>query len=221
LLGEHRELHGVHAIIAHGKRGYARHPETLRWAGALSGLACRHAHLVAEMRLRGYVDRSPLPRRQPRARWPATFVTEPADQLALLRAKYAGTTGGRIPLPRSAQELWAHHKYSVMARDPETCRRLGRAVARARSPALMHDLARTLVLTLREAPSTGRLVNALEHMWGHVSDAATDEDVHARRRGPAALLATIQSLALRHREPFLLASTALGELAAHVGPHPA
>ena len=28
LLGEHRELHGLHSIIVNGKKGYANHPET-------------------------------------------------------------------------------------------------------------------------------------------------------------------------------------------------
>lgn len=29
LLGEHREIHAVHVILTQGKKGYARHPETL------------------------------------------------------------------------------------------------------------------------------------------------------------------------------------------------
>jgi pyrimidine dimer DNA glycosylase len=60
VLGEHRELHGIYAILTNGKAGYARHPETQRWAKALSGLALRHRQLAEEMRLRGYVDRTPL-----------------------------------------------------------------------------------------------------------------------------------------------------------------
>jgi len=31
LLGEHRELHGLFNVVYLGKKGYARHPETLRW----------------------------------------------------------------------------------------------------------------------------------------------------------------------------------------------
>ncbi|MGH8274795.1 MAG: pyrimidine dimer DNA glycosylase/endonuclease V [Gammaproteobacteria bacterium] len=61
LLGEHRELHGLYNILTQNKRGYSRHPETLRWVGAADALAWRHALLGAEMRLRGYVDRRPLP----------------------------------------------------------------------------------------------------------------------------------------------------------------
>ena len=64
LLGEHRELHGLYRIHTLGLRGYARHPETVRWRRALSGLVHRHRQLAAEMTLRGYVDRTPL-----EARW--------------------------------------------------------------------------------------------------------------------------------------------------------
>jgi hypothetical protein len=218
LLGEHRELHGVHAILVHGKRGYARHPETRRWAGALGGLGRRHRQLVAEMRLRGYVDRTPLGRARGRAAWPRTFVTEPAGQLALLRDKYAGGVQGRIPLPRTAQQLWAQHKYSVMARSPATYAALGRRVARARPGAPLADLARDLVLLLREAPPPGRLASAVEHMWGHVRCQATADDVAAARRGAWPMLARTQALALRVGEPYLLASTALGDLAAFLDP---
>jgi hypothetical protein len=51
LLGEHRELHGIYSILTNGKVGYARHPETLRWARSRSGLSVRHRQLAAEMRL--------------------------------------------------------------------------------------------------------------------------------------------------------------------------
>src|SRR4030095_673551 len=60
LLGEHREVDGIYSILTNGKAGYSQHPETLRWANALSGLALRHRQLAAEMDLRGYVERTPL-----------------------------------------------------------------------------------------------------------------------------------------------------------------
>ena len=216
LLGEHRELHGLHVVIAQGRTGYSRHPETSRWVGALSGLCWRHAHLAAEMRLRGYDDRTPLALSNRRVSWPATFVTEPLGQFRLLRQKYVGRSKGRIPLPKNAQELWAHHKYSVMARDPQAYRRFGRSVAAMRTSAGLEALARDLVLALREPPPPRRLVNALEHMGGDVRDAARPEDREAVARSPAQLLATIQQLALAHRVRFLLSSTALSELAAYV-----
>ena len=59
LLGEHRELHAVWSILTTGKRGYARHPETLRWRGRLAALYARHDEQVQEMRRRGFRHRSP------------------------------------------------------------------------------------------------------------------------------------------------------------------
>ena len=41
LLGEHRELHAIWTLQTEGKRGYARHPETLRWRGRLAALYAR------------------------------------------------------------------------------------------------------------------------------------------------------------------------------------
>ena len=215
LLGEHRELHGLYVILTESRDGYSRHPETLRWAGAVTGLAWRHAQLVAEMRLRGYTDRTPLACASG-GTWPTTFVTEPADQFSLLRVKYGSAQRGRITLPRQPQQLWAQHKYSVMARDPQAYRRYGRAVARITRGESYRLLARELVLILRSRPAHGRLMNTLEHMWGHVADRATIEERRAARTNEAALLRTTRVVAARVQEPFLLSSTALGELGVYV-----
>lgn len=216
LLAEHRELHGLHSILVHDKKGYSRHPETLRWVGCLSGLARRHAFLVAEMHLRGYSDRTPILDDLAGAQWPASFVTPPAMQYALLESKYVDRPPGRIPLPHSAQELWAHHKYSVMARDPTTYRAMGRRMARMHPNADLSRLAEELVQILRVVPPHRRLVNALEHMWGYVSKIATADDRRAARASPADLLLKTHALAIQSREPYLLASTALSDLAVFV-----
>jgi hypothetical protein len=55
-------------------------------------------------------------------------------------------------------------------------------------------------------------------MWGHVADRATADETRRARRSVAALLAMTQELAMRLREPYLVASTALGELGAYVRP---
>lgn len=59
LLGEHRELHAIWSVIVNGKKGYSRHPETLRWKGKLKALFGRHEALVVEMSNRGFQHRSP------------------------------------------------------------------------------------------------------------------------------------------------------------------
>jgi pyrimidine dimer DNA glycosylase/uncharacterized protein DUF1722 len=216
LLGEHRELHGLRSILVYGKTGYSRHPETLRWVGCLSGLARRHAMLVAEMAVRGYSHRSPVEELGARSTWPTSYVTEPREQLALLKRKYVGKVGGRIPLPKNAQELWASHKYSVMARDPHEYRTTGRRVAAMRRQADISSLVLELSELLREPPPKARLVNALEHMWGHVSDSASDEDRRRVTGSVEELLQVVQELVAKTQEPYLVSSTALSELAAYL-----
>lgn len=60
LLGEHRELHAIWSIILNNKKGYSKHPETLRWKGKLNALYNRHEKLVKEFKRRGYKHHSPL-----------------------------------------------------------------------------------------------------------------------------------------------------------------
>jgi len=60
LLGEHRELHALWSIILNNKKGYSKHPETLRWKGKLKALYIRHEAQVKEMKKRGYKHKSPL-----------------------------------------------------------------------------------------------------------------------------------------------------------------
>ncbi|MFC1704104.1 pyrimidine dimer DNA glycosylase/endonuclease V [Candidatus Omnitrophota bacterium] len=63
LLGEHRELHALWSVVTKGKKGYASHPETMRWRGKLSALFRRHEKLVKEMKKRDYQHHSTLPQR--------------------------------------------------------------------------------------------------------------------------------------------------------------
>jgi hypothetical protein len=216
LLGEHGELHALLSILREGKRGFARHPETLRWMGCESGLARRHALLVAEMGLRGYVDRTPIEERPGEPVWPEEFLDLPARQFELLAQRYEGKAGGRILLPRKASELWAQHKYSVLARDPETYRELGRRVASDPDGEGMAGLARELVHLLRRRPPAGPLRNVIDHMWGHVEKAASPEEREEAKRSSATRFAGVQRLALRTGEPYLKASTALSELGVFV-----
>ncbi len=209
LLGEHRELHGLVSIHVNGKKGYARHPETIRWKDALSGLLLRHELLVQEMDLRGFNHHSPLDPVEPEILWPDRFIDPPHEQFSILGAKYRDKPLGRIALPKNALELWACHKYSVMARDPEFYRSMGpRVASRGIS---FEDLSLKLVILLRTPPGPGRLVNALDHMWGYVSDKS---DFHRRALEPALLFREIRALAMNQKVGYLCQSTAIGELGA-------
>jgi len=64
LLGEHRELHAIWSIIINNKKGYSKHPETLRWKGKLKAFYKRHEKLVEEMERRKYLHKSPLDKRK-------------------------------------------------------------------------------------------------------------------------------------------------------------
>ena len=88
LLGEHRELHALWAILTQGRGGYAHHPETRRWHGKLAALYARHDALVAEMTRRGYRHHSPLDLALATGNpVQSEFVDTPQRQLLLLQGK--------------------------------------------------------------------------------------------------------------------------------------
>ncbi|HQI80271.1 MAG TPA: DUF1722 domain-containing protein [Deltaproteobacteria bacterium] len=208
LLGEHREIHAVLSVIINHKAGYARHPETVRWRGSLGALALRHDMVVAEMRFRGYGHRSPVICRDT-PQWPGTFIDPPWRQFVLLEGKYRFREQGRIPLPRTTRQLWAQHKYSVLARDPELYRAVGREAAHPSDAQFFRDLSGTLVEALRARPPQGRLVNAVLHLWGYVSG----KDGVPPGGDPAVIMAQIQQRARSMSVGYLLESTAMTDLA--------
>ena len=215
LLGEHRELHGIVAIITKNKKGYARHPETLRWYGYGWALKQRHKLLAAEMALRGYTDRSPVLTRSRKDQWPTVYVDRPIRQFELLAAKYKDKEPGRIPLPDNAQSLWRQHKYSVLARDPNVYKTIGQQVAGKKPSADFSALADQLTALLRTPPSKGDMRNALQHMWGHVK-GDVGNGRHVNDWPLIRLLQEVQQRARDAREPYLLQSTALSELRAWI-----
>ncbi|GAC1486694.1 MAG: pyrimidine dimer DNA glycosylase/endonuclease V [Candidatus Limnocylindrales bacterium] len=98
LLGEHREIHAVYAVLSRGSAGYSRHPETRRWVGKLPALAARHARVAEEMRSRGYRHASPMRATRGTGRQ-RTLILSRADQLARLEAKPCP-----CPLPTTKRE---------------------------------------------------------------------------------------------------------------------
>jgi hypothetical protein len=60
LVAEHGELHSFWSILVNKKKGFSKHPETLRWRGKLKAPYLRHEKLVKELEERGYSHRSPL-----------------------------------------------------------------------------------------------------------------------------------------------------------------
>jgi len=212
LLGEHRELHGIVAIIRDNKKGYSKHPETLRWVGYGWALKQRHKLLVAEMALRGYVDRSPVLLRSNPDRWPEQYIDLPARQITLLKGKYQTLENGRIPLPGNAQVFWAQHKYSVMARDIFAYKEIGRRVTSVSGVNELSDVTLEITTILRTPPNPRLIENTLLHMWGYVSryTSLTGKDLGSLSM--KALLRKIQELSLANNVKYLNESTSLSEL---------
>jgi hypothetical protein len=88
LLGEHLELHAIWNILTLKKKGYSRHPETLRWKGKLKTLYRVHEDIVSEMKTRGFNHNSPLDKRLATGS-PVqnVFVDTPERQIEILRSK--------------------------------------------------------------------------------------------------------------------------------------
>jgi hypothetical protein len=214
LLGEHRELHGLVSILVHNKQGYSRHPETLRWVGFGWALKQRHKLLAAEMALRGFTDQSPVATRSNKYQWPKTYIDEPRQQFRILQDKYTDKEAGRIPLPKTAQQLWRQHKYSVLARNHKLYKKLGTEVATMQPGADFTALARLLSEEIRKPPLAGGLRNAVQHMWGYVADCAGPASDDIESWSLARLLKETQRRACENNERYLIESTALGELAA-------
>ena len=53
LQGEHNEIHTMWNVITLGRKGWAKHPETMRWRGRLGALKARHDAVVTELQRRG------------------------------------------------------------------------------------------------------------------------------------------------------------------------
>lgn len=91
LLGEHRELHAIWSILTKNKKGYSRHPETLRWKGKLKALFLRHKLLVEEMRKRDFRHKSDLEYSLAHGkRTQDTFLDFPSKQRIILCNKNCG-----------------------------------------------------------------------------------------------------------------------------------
>lgn len=54
LLAEHRETLCVYSVITNNKKGYSKHPETVRFRNNISALVYRHRLIVREATKRGY-----------------------------------------------------------------------------------------------------------------------------------------------------------------------
>lgn len=212
LIEEHRDIHAL-VTQFNTKKNNALEPEALRWLGHGWAIKLRHRWIEYELKLCAYADSSPINTKSNKGVWPSVYIDEPHVQFALLKEKYKDSHPGRISLPRNEQELWRQHKYSVLARDQKLYKEIGRNVSNKGID--FKQLSRELVDTLRRQPDEGGIRNALQHMWGYVSEVPNDKN-----NGRIAswslkkLLTMTQENAIRSKQPYLLNSTALSELMA-------
>lgn len=93
LQGEHSEIHTMWSVITRGRKGWAKHPETMRWRGRLGALKARHDAGVAELQRRGrFNHKTPLDPQLIETDGPDTWrqdrlVESVESQIANLRAK--------------------------------------------------------------------------------------------------------------------------------------
>ena len=212
LLGEHAEVHSVLGVVLGGRKGFGRHPETMRWRGRLPALRRRHDLIVCEMALRGYRHHSAVTA-EGVERWPETFVHTPAEQFAILRRKYEGRPPGRIPLPETCGRLWVQHEYSMLARETDVWAGAAPDALSQTDRGSFEELALHLVDVLRRPPTEVGLAHALRRIWDAVARFAPQTEP-PELGDLGLLLGAVQELALEHRVRGLLESTALSELGA-------
>ncbi len=88
LVAEHGELHSLWSVIINKKKGFSKHPETLRWKGKLKALFLRHEALVKEMKKRGYQHKSSLNQKQAKGKNEQfVFLQSPQEQEEILKSK--------------------------------------------------------------------------------------------------------------------------------------
>lgn len=214
LLEEHRVLHEIVASLTSGSSSTVHGEDIIRWKGFGWALKQRHLLLVEELRLRGFADITPVRTRSNKGHWPKFDSEEPMIQLQALDEGDMEVSPGRIPLPVNAQQFWAQHKYSILARDQNFYKRTGKQVAGMRRNEDFTTVVFRVTRQLQKRPSAGGLQNAIQHMWGHVSDKGASVGSKCLQWSAHRLLREIQHRAVEYHEHYLLDSTALGELPA-------
>lgn len=179
LLGQHAEIHALFTILDGEKKGYASHPETLRWKGKLGRLKRIHDLTVLEMKLRGFNHASPFALCSDLDQQNLTFVDHPIEQIAILHTKYLQRNqAGRIPLPVNIYELWAHHKYSAMARGHDHYKNV-QALLRNKKRCSFEEagyLSEKIIKLLDLPVTASALANVVDHLCGYFKREASDAE---------------------------------------------
>ena len=218
LLGQHAEIHALAAVIEVGGKGYANHPETLRWRLNRGRLNKALDLTVYEMELRKFRHASPLPEAVDKPGEAHIYVDRPLAQIDILREKYhLKSQAGRIPLPKNIYQFWAHHKYSVMARGYNNYKKIqsllnsNQAITFQPSEFILEE-----IMNYMKLPVNGpALVNVIDHLWGYFKKeaGAVEKEFYLSKRiaDPENLLPFLYELAGKYDRPYLLHSTVFAD----------
>lgn len=215
LLGQHAEIHALLSIIEGDKKGYAQHPETLRWKNQLNCLKYKHDLSVLEMKLRNFNHSSPCAACSDHdVDRTMDYVDTPVDQINILRQKYRNKKqAGRIPLPNNAYELWAHHKYSVMARGYNHYKMIQDYLSlKERHPLEESGCLIRQIMEIMEKPVTvPALGSVIEHLWGYFKREASEAEkaayINRKPEDFGLLVRFIYNLSQKYDCTYLLQST--------------
>lgn len=187
----------------------AKPAENKRWHGLGWAQCLRYRELRCELELRGQVIDDLGSGTAQIGVWPECFEA-PYLQFQRWADTVSAGQQGRIPLPKNAQELWSHHKYSVLARDQKAYKEIGQGLAQQLLS--FEELAEMLVNILRIPPQEGGVQNAVQHMWGYVALSASEHGGAFQTWSLAELLHATQAQAKTKNQQYLWHSTALSEL---------
>lgn len=181
----------------------------IEWQGHEDALTLRLNQLMGEMTLRGMAVPGEVKVTSETIIWPPLAAQALSEEISYIAARATEGKKGRIRVPRNDHELWATYKYSLLARNRQAYESFGRRVAARAVP--LETLWLAMVNASRVAPQEGGIRNALQHMWGYVSEHST---LSPQVDDLDALASEVQRLARTHEVSYLINSTALGELRA-------
>lgn len=229
LLGQHAEIHAVYSVIINNKKGYAKHPETIRWNNNLDKLSNIHAITVLEMELRGFNHKSPLSKEyrlslNVNGDSCFRFIDHPSVQFSLLNGKYQDMERGRIPLPNRASQLWANYKYSIMARGYNHYTHIKKYLNSNPDLLLMDDpcIVEEIIFLLDKPVNIASLINSLHHLWGYFKKISSVEEkrVYLKQleENPLSMVKILFDLSLKYDVKYLKESTYFSDVPANYPP---
>ncbi len=229
LLGQHVEIHAVYSVITNNKKGYAKHPETIRWKNNLDKLLKVHATTALEMELRGFKHKSPLSEDSYLSSnfnedSYFKFIDHPSVQFSLLKGKYNDKERGRIPLPNRTSQLWANYKYSIMARGYNHYTDIKNYLSS--NPDLLiidnPEFIEEIILLLDNPVNIIGLINSLQHLWGYFKNISLVEEkrIYLKQldENPINMVKILFDMSLKYNVTYLKESTYFSDVPVNYPP---